>query len=112
MNHQSRLVSEAIMEAHAKNHTLLNVPRGWIESIDPSTDEVFYTNSHTGAKVNLQFGFLYVSLTGFLVTMKPNLQPNSRPQEHFARMNLSQKEFRFRSIFLTHKRKFRIFVVY
>ncbi|XP_046652205.1 rho GTPase-activating protein 12-like isoform X3 [Daphnia pulicaria] len=49
-NHQSRLVSEAIKEAHAKNHTLLSVPRGWIESVDPSTDEVFYTNSHTGAK--------------------------------------------------------------
>ena len=55
---QSRLVSEAIKEAHAKNHTLLSVPRGWIESVDPSTDEVFYTNSHTGAKVYFPFGFL------------------------------------------------------
>ncbi len=62
------------MEAHAKNHTLLEVPRGWTENIDPSTEEVFYTNSHTGAKVCLTFVFLLVSLTGFLVTMEPILQ--------------------------------------
>ncbi|XP_057379603.1 rho GTPase-activating protein 12-like isoform X2 [Daphnia carinata] len=49
-SHQSRLASKAVMEAQAANHTLLAVPPGWIESTDPSTDEVVYINAFTGAR--------------------------------------------------------------
>ncbi|XP_032794674.2 rho GTPase-activating protein 12 isoform X3 [Daphnia magna] len=49
-SHQSRLASKAVMEAQAANRTLLAVPPGWIESTDPSTDEVVYINAGTGAR--------------------------------------------------------------
>ena len=38
------------MEA-ARNRALPPVPPGWIESIDPYTDQVVYTNALTGARV-------------------------------------------------------------
>lgn len=42
---------EAVVEA-ARNRALPPVPPGWIESIDPYTEEVVYTNTLTGAKVS------------------------------------------------------------
>jgi len=44
---RSRL--HAVAEA-ARNRTLPPVPAGWNESIDPYTEEVFYTSSATGAR--------------------------------------------------------------
>ena len=45
-------VRSRLLEA-ARNRTLPPVPAGWNESIDPCTEEVFYTNSVTGARVIL-----------------------------------------------------------
>ena len=45
---RSRLL--AVVEA-ARNRTLPPVPKGWKQTIDPYTDEVFYTNSINGARV-------------------------------------------------------------
>lgn len=49
----------AVVEA-ARNHALPPVPPGWKESIDPYSDEVFYTNIYTGARVRRSYRKLSV----------------------------------------------------
>ena len=52
---EENVVSAALVVEAARNRALPPVPPGYTQTIDPETDDVFYTHPITGARVTTSF---------------------------------------------------------